>query len=464
MQLSIRISKAIRLFQLCFYGCTLAAISIPVFAQRSTADSLKSMSYIQNEFIRVGIDLNLGGSITFLSDVKKGENLINNSDWGRQVQMSFYSGPNPFTPNGKEPAPYWRGLGWNPIQSGDYAGKRSRVLVQKNDGKQLYVKCVPMQWPLDNEPGECTFESWITLKGNTVQVRSRLVNNRQDTTQYAARGQELPAVYTNAPYHRLVSYKGNKPFSKDTVSLIKNHNYPKTPSIKWAYWQATEGWAANLNEADYGLGIWNPDAQSYCGGYYGDDTFSGGSKDASTGYIAPLHTEILDHNITYDYRYVLILGSVDEIRDYVYKHTPKRNLPAFVFKKDRQHWILQNTVDSGWPINNGLHIKLQENGALVSPPLVWNAEDASTLTFTAKYPDEVKTAKVYLKRFGERDFKEENAYLFDVKSSANTTTYQIPLAQSKHYTGTFNGIKILLNTEKPANGGNVVVKGISLKK
>lgn len=94
-------------------------IAFTTQAQRSNADSLKSMSYIQNDRIKVGIDLNLGGSITYLADVLKEENLINNHDWGRQVQMSFYSQPRPYTPNGKQPAPYWRGLGWNPIQSGD---------------------------------------------------------------------------------------------------------------------------------------------------------------------------------------------------------------------------------------------------------------------------------------------------------------------------------------------------------
>ncbi len=457
-------ANAFRFYTIFFPCLILLGISTTSFAQRSTADSLKSMSYIQNEFIRVGIDLNLGGSITYISDVKTGENMINNSDWGRQVQMSFYSGPNPFVPNGKEPAPFWKGLGWNPIQSGDYAGKRSRVLEHRNEGKQLYVKCIPMQWPLDNEPGECTFESWITLKGNTVQVRSRLVNNRQDTTQYSARHQELPAVYTNAPYHKMVTYRGSKPFTRDTVSLIQNHNFPNASGISWAYWQATEGWTANLNEAGVGLGVWNPDVQSYCGGYYGDSTFQGGSKDASTGYIAPLHTEILDHNITYDYQYVLILGSLDQIRDYVYQHTPKRTLPSYTFNKDRQHWVLQNTTDSGWPITNGLRINLRKNGSMVSPPLVWDAKDASILTFSARYTGNTKTAKLYLKRFGEKEFKEENAYSFEVRSSDKVTTYPIRLSENENYTGTFEAMKILFTTEEPLEEGTVQVLSIALKK
>jgi hypothetical protein len=441
-------------------GCSMPK----VVAQRSTADSLNSMSYIQNEFIKVGIDLNLGGSITFLADAKKGENMINNYDWGRQIQMSFYSGPNPYAPNGKEPLPFWRNLGWNPIQSGDYAGNRSKVLEYKNDGKQLYVKCIPMHWPLDNEPAECTFESWIVLKGNTVQVRSRVVNNREDKTQYKGSRQELPAVYTNAPYHRMISYRGDKPFTKDTVSHIKNHNYPKDKEIKWAYWHATEGWAANVNDDNYGLGIWNPEIQEFCGGFYGDDKFTGGSKKKETGYIAPRVRDIFDHNITYDYNYVLILGTLDEIRNYVYKNAKKQKLPQYVFTKDRQHWSLENTTDAGWPIENKLVIKLRQNATLVSPMMLWNSADAGLLTFTAKYPiGTPQKGKVYLNRFNQPNFDEQLSFEFDAIADGKPHEYRIPLKKSANYNGAFSKIKIVLSTTDAANQ-TVEVKSIALKK
>ena len=167
--------------------------------QSSSEPAGVKMSYLDNGTIRLGVDLNLGGSITYLADANDRTNIINNHDWGRQIQMSFYSGPVPFTPGGKQPSKTWAGLGWNPIQSGDCAGNRSRIIEHRNDGKSIYVKCVPMQWPLDNEPGECTFESWIRLEGNVALVRSRIDNHRTDTTQYSGRGQELPAVYTNGP-------------------------------------------------------------------------------------------------------------------------------------------------------------------------------------------------------------------------------------------------------------------------
>ena len=187
------------------------------------AEEFRGMSYVDNGTIRVGINLEIGWAITYVSPVSpsdSAENIINSHDWGRQVQMSFYSGPTPFVPNGKEPSPTWRFLGWNPIQAGDCYGHGSKVIAHENDGKTLYVKCIPMQWPLNNEPGECTFETWISLEANAVRVRSQINNARADKTQYPARGQELPAVYTNGNYYRLFTYAGNVPFTGGELRQI----------------------------------------------------------------------------------------------------------------------------------------------------------------------------------------------------------------------------------------------------
>ena len=45
------------------------------------------MTYVDNGVVRLGVDLNLGGAITWLSKSKSDLNLINSWDWGRQVQM-----------------------------------------------------------------------------------------------------------------------------------------------------------------------------------------------------------------------------------------------------------------------------------------------------------------------------------------------------------------------------------------
>jgi len=131
--------QSLKIIVLCS-GVVMAA-AVCLAQQQDTAEQ---MSWLDNGQIKLGVDLNLGGAVTYLADANTGENLINSYDWGRQVQMSFYSGPNPFIPAGKKIQPHWQGLGWNPIQSGDCFGHRSKVLTHTNDGKTIHVQCIPI--------------------------------------------------------------------------------------------------------------------------------------------------------------------------------------------------------------------------------------------------------------------------------------------------------------------------------
>ncbi|MHB1035472.1 MAG: hypothetical protein ACYC35_12120 [Pirellulales bacterium] len=343
-----------------------------------------AMSYLDNGKIRLGVDLRIGGAVTWLSASGKADNMINSCDWGRQVQMSFYSGPVPFQPEGTTLAPNWAGLGWNPIQAGDTYHNGSKVIEHRNDGKTIYVKCVPMIWPLKNVPAECTFECEYRLEGAAVEACCRLSNARSDKTQYAGRNQELPAVYTNGPWYKLVTYLGDRPFSDaPTATLVDRDDGKGWP---WLNFYTPEHWAALLDKDDRGLGVFQADAYGVTGGFHSGPKGRGGAKDAQTGYAAPVTAEILDHNIRYEYRYVLIVGTLGEIRRYAAEHSAKAKRPKWVFSSDRAHWIYEGTTDAGWPIEGELRVKLQEHGAaLVSPPTFWRADDASKLQIEAAF-------------------------------------------------------------------------------
>ncbi len=262
------------------------------------------LSILDNGVIRIGIDLNRGGSITYLADARTRENVVNIHDLGREIQQSYYSGPRPF---GKGHHPGWKNWGWNPIGAGDVFGNPARVVKHTNDGKLLYVKTIPKQWALRNVDGECTFETWIKLEGTAARVRCRLVNNRADKTQYPAQHQELPVVYTIGKLHRLMTYDGLLPFQNKPMREINNAGPP------WEYWKSTENWAALVNDQNWGLGVFHAGAYQFVGGCSGKRN-TGGPNDPPTGYIAPLHTEIIDHNIVYEYEYALILGWLKDIR------------------------------------------------------------------------------------------------------------------------------------------------------
>ncbi|MCA9446086.1 MAG: hypothetical protein KC931_03150 [Candidatus Omnitrophica bacterium] len=405
----------------------------------------ENLSIIENESIRLGVDLDLGGSITLLESKEKPGNLINSHDWGRQVQMSFYSGPVPYKPNGKSPNSTWMGIGWNPIQSGDYKGFQSKILEHSNDGKEIYVKCIPMHWPLDNEPAQCIFESWLHLEGNRVHARARMINHREDKTRYAPRAQELPAVYTNGPYYKVMSYTGKEPFTDgdlERFTKVWTNEKLEEGFSPWSYWVATEGWAALVNDEDWGLGVWSPETLEYNGGFFGK-TGVGGPKDASTGYLAPRTKEIIDYNIDYEYQYVLIVDSLQAIRDWVKQNHGTDRKPDYFFKSDRQHCVYRGAEDQGWPIEGEIRLTAsQKNPLVIGPTEFWKAEDMPTISIDMAYQGESKKGRVLWKTFADQSFKEERSVDFEIDPDGEFHTYSIALSEHSEYQGALLGIGV----------------------
>lgn len=435
-----------------------AFFSPPAAAEtKSENQKFSGMSFLDNGQIRLGVDLSIGGAITHLADAKAKVNMINSHDWGRQIQMSFYSGPNPFIPQGATVNPAWKKLGWNPIQSGDCYGNKSRVVEHKNNGKILYVRSVPMQWPLKNVPGECYFECWFSLEGPVVKAKSRLTNHRTDQTQYPGRHQELPAIYTNGPWYQLVTYQGDKPFTGAEPTVLVDLNDGK--GWPWRHFYTPEHWAALLNKDGRGVGVYLPDACMFSGGFAGKPKGAGGPKSNPTGYMTPLFKEILDHNIVYTYEYSLIVGSLKEIREYVYKSHGRRALPQWRFLSDRRHWHYRNTTDAGWPIRKGLVLRLGlKNAALVSPKTFWRAEHAPKLYIQAAFKTEADSAAVVFHPYDAVDAGDWPAWgeskrpqrpppgrvRFPIRGDGQVCTIVVELSQHENYSGPMTQLQLAL--------------------
>jgi len=140
------------------------------------------VEYLDNGVVRVGADLSRGGAISHLGESGSSRNVVNIRDLGRYVQQSYYSGPDPYLPDGTRQHPAYAGWGCNPVQAGSVYRNASTTLEPWTRNDTLYVKSVPKQWALDNVDTACTMEQWITLEANRVNVRNRLVSARPDTT------------------------------------------------------------------------------------------------------------------------------------------------------------------------------------------------------------------------------------------------------------------------------------------
>jgi hypothetical protein len=391
------------------------------------------MAWLDNGVVKLGCDLGFGGAITWFS-LSQGPNLVNNFDAGRQIQMSFYSGPAPFLAGGQEPAEHWKHLGWNPIQAGDDFGNGSRVLHHEIDaGKhQLHLRCVPLQWPLNKVEGDCEFSQWISLHGATAHVRCRLENRRADATQYSGRHQELPAVYTIGRFHRLLTYSGDAPFTDAPLSQIAGPPPGKSP---WHHWSGTEGWAALLDDAGWGLGVWHPGTTRFIGGFAGEPGV-GGTFDTHTGYLAPLRTEILDAAIVYDYEFDLILGTEAEIRAHVYRRAGPPKLPVWDFAQSREGWHYAGLTDAGWPVKGSLRIEGAKPGAhLLSPETFWRAENAPRLRLRARCHGSDGQLHLFWRRLGETRADPKSRVTVQLRTDGEPDDLSIDLSANSEYRG-----------------------------
>ena len=442
-----------------FLMAVLSAVSLGLAGEeRPLRSGSEKMTYLDNGTIKVGVDLDRGGSIGFLADVKKDCNVVNVHDLGRWIGQSYYSGPKPFG----TAHPGWKDWPWNPVSAGDVYGNPSRLLENKNDGKTLYIKSVPMQWALKSVPGDCTFETWITLEGRTAQVRNRLTNKRKDEKQHPAMDQELPAVYTTGKLHRLITYTGDSPFTDKPFKDISKRP-TKEGKAQWTTFFATEHWAALVDDDDWGLGIIHPQVVRFLGGFHGKPN-TGGSDDDPTGYVAPVRPEILDYNIVYDYRYTLVLDSLTNIRKEAYNQHPKSSLPDYRFAKNRQHWWYANAEDTGFPIKDCLRLKVEKDDPqMFGPEGCWEAKDAPTIFIRATYRTTNQTAELFWESAEKSGFRSEQSVKFAIVPDGKPRTYEVDLSTSPTYRGTIRRLRFD-PVETGRAGETVDVEFISAKK
>lgn len=251
--------------------------------------------FIDNGQIRLGVDMESGGSIFYFSESKKERNLLNHHDRGRFVQQSYY---------GDEDGSMWAGKNWrwNPVQGGDYKGRPAKVLEHKSSEKSLYVKSVPVHWATGLDITDSTMEQWITLSGDIAHIRYRFTY--QGKKAHKPRHQEMPAVFVDYALPNLVFYNGKKPWRNDKVARV----VPGWPNERH---KTTEHWAAFVDDKDWGVGVYTPGTSVMtCYRYKGKP----GPKGSGCSYFSPIRTLAIKNGTVLEYDVYLTIGNVVQIR------------------------------------------------------------------------------------------------------------------------------------------------------
>lgn len=268
-----------------------------------------------NGKLTVKFDLTRGGAISWISYSGSQRSFVNIADEGRYIQQSYYAGKS-LDRKAEGQSSDWSPWAWNPIQVGDAFRNRANILDYKQSKDTLYVKCIPMQWDMNNRPAEAEMEQWTFLKGNILTIRNRLTCHRTDTIygDSLMRNQELPAVYPISALKNLYTYDGNMPFTNEPYKKLEVKNLA---SGFWGrYKDISENWMAFVDDTDMGMLVYNPRCTMFLAGMAGQPDKE--ASDGSTSYIAPIKDEILYKNSVYEYEYYILIGSLAKMRKQVY--------------------------------------------------------------------------------------------------------------------------------------------------
>ena len=228
----------------------------------------------------------------------------------------------------------------------------------------------------------------------------------------------------------------------------------------WTGWTATENWAALINDAGIGLGVFHPGVYRFIGGFAGRPNV-GGPKDGSTGYISPLHREVLDGNIRYTYQYDLIAGTLEQIRGYAYDHRAEAR-PDYVFRRDRQHWTYVNATDAGAPVRGHLRVLVDKNDPqMIGPPAYFRAEDVPKLYVRGAWRSKQAQAQSFWSTPGQ-GFSAAQSLLFNAVNDGSVQTIEVDMTAAPLWKDWITGLRFD-PVPSGADGEYVDVYSISYK-
>lgn len=268
----------------------------------------RDLLFAENEVVRVGIDREMGASLTHLSWAGYRKNTVNIHDPGRLIQQSYYAG-RPLDRTAEGQSPSWVPWAWNPIQGGG-VGSWARVTVfEKKDDGNLYAETIPKLWDMPDEEAAATMRQWTGFEPdipNAVVVQCELECRREEGDRWGPavpRHQELPALYFTRNFSIFRSYLGRGEWREEAHSM----------GPPWGRSEPPLKVMACFNPQGQGVAVFSPTATEHWNfGPHGRGN-SSEARDASCVHLAPIGKVKLGPKSTLRYRYWIVVGAEDEI-------------------------------------------------------------------------------------------------------------------------------------------------------
>jgi hypothetical protein len=261
------------------------ALTLSLLAVHAAAD--ETWLYLDNDHVRLGVNLNAGACIGWLSASGSSDNLLNAYDVGRYMQQSYY---------GDEDGSDWNGKPWryNPVQGGSWENAPAEVVETRSDETSFYAKTKPRHWATGAFTPECVMEEWLLLDGGLARLKFKMTYTGEK--EHKARHQELPALFVAPKLDTLVFMNAEKQLTR------------MQPGFPNEYIRVSEPWCAWVDAKNNGIGLCMPHTmQATC-----YRVRNGNKGDCS--YLAPIQTFALKPGLVFEYEVMLVLGSLEEMQ------------------------------------------------------------------------------------------------------------------------------------------------------
>lgn len=281
-------------------------------------------AYLDNGVLRMGTPTTQGGSINFLAP-SGGTNLVNWHDPGRLIQQSYYAGAR-IDRTAVGQSVNWSPWSWNPIQGGDASHKKSQVIemTRTESGIGYYTRTVPLLWDMTTgEKAQAWIDQWNQFepnKPNVIRITCRFTCFRDADDPWSVNApshQELPAVYLVRDLSKVVTYQGDSPWTNAPVENVTSNIIPGPP---WHRHYPSENWVAMVNPStNIGVGVYSPFGDLFWWVGATGSSPTGGPTSGATMHMAPIRTIRLGRDSILAYRYWMIYGDLNTIRERVYQ-------------------------------------------------------------------------------------------------------------------------------------------------
>ena len=238
-------------------GKTLSGITM-----KSDYSMTNDLVWLQNDKIKVGINLLRGGQIAWISTLTSNKNLVYNGyDGGFQISCDIYQRPDGYTQNGKtsrfQHDPNSQIASYNTTMGGDFNNNSQSLIDYRKITNGYVVKFRPIFYTFDCEFSQVTIEVKYTLEPGASAVRCEYTYHSFRTdgqyTNNTFDSSALPACFVVNDLTRYQFYSGTSPWNYSPVEdgVVPTTNiggrYAGSPAEPVKDAHATERWSLVYN-------------------------------------------------------------------------------------------------------------------------------------------------------------------------------------------------------------------------